>query len=69
MQRTFKPNLLTGRKLPPRLKRMFKFANREFDLFGRKDVKVLRPLMQYVPEPNIGHLPMRKLINLFRTQI
>ena len=31
MQRTFKPNLLTGRKLPPRLKRMFKFANREFD--------------------------------------
>jgi hypothetical protein len=59
MRRTLKPNLLTGRKLPPRLNRMFKFANREFDLFGRKDVKVIRSLMVYVPRPSVGHLRAR----------
>lgn len=58
--RTLKPNLLTGRRLPSRLAKQFKWVNREFDLRGRTDIRTLRPLMRFVPEPNIGHLPMRK---------
>jgi len=48
-KRTLKPNLLTGRKLPPKVAKQFAAANKEYEKAQKKYTAVIRGLMTFVP--------------------
>jgi hypothetical protein len=49
MRRSLKPNLRTGRRLPPRLAKELMAATRELEKTGRK-IQAIRKLMRHVPK-------------------